>query len=518
MPPVDLDLVTKTLADGRSSLSTRSEGDDIGLTLAWHADVDRVGARLRLRPGRTALSRTAPDFDGDGPLADPYLSRKPITFTRASDTVTLDPGGHDNVEVDGAPLTAPRTFAAADIERGVVIVLADRVALLLGHIPLGAPEPPRFGIIGDSLAIRRLRAEIMLAAPVRAPVLVRGESGTGKELVAGALHAAGPRSDGPIRVLNMAAIPAATAASALFGHSRGAFTGADRDSPGYFGDADGGTLFLDEIGELPDELQPMLLRAVETGEIQPVGARRARKVDVRLITATDAALEAAVDEGRFRLPLLHRLAGIEVWLPPLRQRRDDIPRLLVHFLRAEFTTLGVTDRLAPTSLSARPWLGPAIVALLMRHAWPGNVRELANVARQIALVGNTRSRVRASQVAVLARIAAGLGVASDTGERITADIDPSADEAPLTDTRMLEALRAHNWSVNAAARALGTAKINIYRFIDRSPALRKASEIPDDELRAVHAACGGDLDAMSQRLQVSARALTFRLKELDPPL
>ncbi|MEZ4432474.1 MAG: sigma 54-interacting transcriptional regulator [bacterium] len=519
-----IDGVTMTLADGGSSDSTGELPAEIGLTIAWHADPQRVGDRSVLPLGATAVSRlepvfTAADRRARAGIADPYVSRRPLLLNRVGDAVRVDPGEATAVRVDGVSLTQPRLIGHAALDRGVVIELARRVVLLLHRVPQGPASAPHFGLIGDSLPMRRLRQDILRVAPTHAPVLVRGESGTGKELVARALHAVGRRAAGPFQALNMAAIPAATAASALFGHARGAFTGAERQSLGYFGEADGGTIFLDEIGELPAEVQPMLLRVLETGELQPVGARTTRRVDVRVVAATDAALELAVERGEFRLPLLHRLTGAELWLPPLRQRRADIPLLLCHFLREELTALGAAHRLeASTADTRRPWLSAAVVAMLIRAEWPGNVRELRNVARQIAYAAHDRERVRPVDVPVLARLA-GIADSLDSSSSVSQP-EPAElrGELPLTEARALDALAACGWSVHAAARRLAVPKTTLYRFIEQSRLMRKASEIPDAEVRETHRACRGDLELMSNRLRVSTRALTFRLKELDPPL
>ncbi|MCB9553404.1 MAG: sigma-54-dependent Fis family transcriptional regulator [Myxococcales bacterium] len=518
-----IDGVTMTLADGGSSDSTGELPAEIGLTIAWHADPQRVGDRSVLPLGATAVSRlepvfTAADRRARAGIADPYVSRRPLLLNRVGDAVRVDPGEATAVRVDGVSLTQPRLIGHAALDRGVVIELARRVVLLLHRVPQGPASAPHFGLIGDSLPMRRLRQDILRVAPTHAPVLVRGESGTGKELVARALHAVGRRG-GAVPGAQHGRHPAATAASALFGHARGAFTGADRQSLGYFGEVDGGTIFLDEIGELPSEVQPMLLRVLETGELQPVGGRVTRRVDVRVVAATDASLEAAVDRGEFRLPLLHRLAGAELWLPPLRQRRGDIPLLLLHFLREELDGLGATHRLDAASVDIRrPWLASGLVALLMRYEWPGNVRELRNVARQIAFAAHDRERVRPFEIGVVARLAGALD-SLDSGSSISVgDGSEPREDTPLTEARALDALAACGWSVHAAAQRLAVPKTTLYRFIEQSRLMRKASEIPDAEVRETHRACRGDLELMSNRLRVSTRALTFRLKELDPPL
>jgi two-component system nitrogen regulation response regulator GlnG len=165
------------------------------------------------------------------------------------------------------------------------------------------------------------RRPVRLGAPLAVPVLLQGETGTGKELAARSIHDQSTRAQGPFLAVNLGALPAPLAAAELFGARKGAYTGAVQDLPGWFGRADGGTLFLDEVGEAPLEVQVMLLRALETGEIVPVGSQTPRRVDVRVVSATDADLEAAVGRGAFRAPLLHRLAGYSIRLPPLRHRR-----------------------------------------------------------------------------------------------------------------------------------------------------------------------------------------------------
>src|SRR6185369_2634420 len=187
--------------------------------------------------------------------------------------------------------------------------------------------------------------------------------------------------------VNMGAIPPALAAAELFGAARGAFTGADQRRTGYFSQAHGGTLFLDEIGETPPEVQVLLLRALETGEIQPVGAEAPRRVDVRVLAATDADLEEAIAAGRFRFSLFKRQTAYEIRLPALRERREDFGQLFFSFLRQELEALGEAGRLDDPGPRGDPWLPAPLVARLAAADWPGNVRQLRNAARQIA-IGN----------------------------------------------------------------------------------------------------------------------------------
>lgn len=231
-------------------------------------------------------------------------------------------------------------------------------------------------LVGESPAFRALVDDARRVARRDIAVLLRGETGTGKELIASLIHAESPRRDGPCVRFNCAAIPAEVAESELFGHARGAFTGAVAARRGFWSQADGGTLVLDEVGELPISLQPKLLRALQEGEIQPVGAAKVERVSVRVIASTHRELRAEVEAGRFREDLYYRLAVVELTVPPLRARRDDIPLLLDHLRRRYAARFELPD--------AR--FSPELVAALSARPWPGNVRELENaVARILAL-------------------------------------------------------------------------------------------------------------------------------------
>src|SRR5215216_5601098 len=371
------------------------------LTVLFHPDFRRVGewtALSEIALGQeTHLSRTYPEFTSPDriagePLADRYISRQPLRLQPAAERgIVLSLGqSRTRVEADGAPVLHSRELSAADLERGVVLELAGRVVLLLHWVCRSLPAEPssRLGLIGESEGLARVRWEVRRVADLNVPVLLRGETGTGKELVARALHDVSPRRSGPFVAVNLGAMPSTLVASELFGAVRGAFTGSVQSQEGYFRRAHGGTLLLDEVGEAPPEVQVMLLRALETREIQPVGSQAPQRVDVRVLAATDADLEASVRSGRFRAPLLHRLSGYEILMPPLRQRREDVGRLLVHFLRRELAATGEADRMASES-----WAPPALVARLARHDWPGNVRQLRNAVRQLVIGSRGLSRI-----------------------------------------------------------------------------------------------------------------------------
>jgi two-component system NtrC family response regulator len=289
-------------------------------------------------------------------------------------------------------------------------------------------------IIGISRGMEQLFAMVRKVADSEATVLIGGESGTGKELVARAIHANSARRGGPFIAINCAAIPRDLMESELFGHLRGAFTGAVRDKIGRFQAADGGTLFLDEVGELPLELQPKLLRALQEREIEPVGATESRRIDVRVVAATNSDLESQVANGAFREDLYYRLAIIPLQLPPLRQRSEDIPLLVRHFFAKHGGAgVGVTDE---------------ALAMLRRYSWPGNVRELENTVERILIMRNSDTigeedlpdKIREQQHSREVRI-----------------VNLPEDGYPLELLEkeiVAEALERNNWNQTAAARFL----------------------------------------------------------------
>jgi DNA-binding NtrC family response regulator len=239
-------------------------------------------------------------------------------------------------------------------------------------------------LVGQSRAMRMLFAQLERIAPTSATVLVRGETGVGKELAAEALHELSARADKPFVVVDCGAIPRELIESELFGHVKGAFTGAVGDRRGAFEQASGGTIFLDEIGDLPAELQPRLLRVLETGKMKPVGSERWQRQDVRVVAATHRDLNAAVKEGAFREDLFYRLSVVTLTVPPLRERMEDLP-LLCERLLADM---------------AAPPLTPAALATLNAYVWPGNVRQLRNVLeRGAALSGGRPIQIRPQDLA-----------------------------------------------------------------------------------------------------------------------
>jgi two-component system nitrogen regulation response regulator GlnG len=516
-----------------------------GLTVLFHPDVERIGERAPLSAllaGREeGLSRAEPNFFPLGqpgsagkqrgqPLGDPYLSRRPIKLVPGPERGSVrllcgETGTRVSIEGAGSESAgAVHDLSAADVDRGVVLLLANRVVLLLSRLPSGPdlpnlPDLPSYGLVGESAPMMRLRQEIRRVADLDVAVLLRGETGTGKELAARALHDAGRRRHRPYLAVNMGAVPASLAAAELFGAARGAFTGADQKRAGYFSRADGGTLFLDEIGETPAEVQILLLRALETGEIQPVGGGEPQTVDVRLIAATDADLESASAAGRFRAPLLHRLTGYEIFLPPLRTRREDFGRLFLHFLRQELEETGETRRLAsPTD--ERLWIPAGLVARLAACDWPGNVRQLRNVVRQLVIAGRDLPEVPMGPA--IERL-------FQDASAVPRDEPPPERPAPppsgrprsvyrrpedVKEEELLAALRENRWRLQPAAAALGISRSSLYDRIDRSANIRKAVDLGREEIEASFQRCAGDLDAMVEELEVSKKGLQRQMGRL----
>ena len=513
-----------------------------GLTLLGHPQAQRVGERAALpdlSSGRDVLlSRGEPGFSPPGeavfrPLAVPYLSRRPwllqavpgggVRLVRGDSPMTLT--------ANGEPVDQEASFSAAEVERGVVLLLAGHVVLLLHRFrPVFPGSLPRFGLVGLSDPLLDLCRQIARVADLDVPVLLRGASGTGKELVAAALHRASRRQARPFLALNMGALPASLAAAELFGAARGAFTGADQARRGAFRRAHGGTLFLDEIGETPQEVQPLLLRALENGEIQPLGSEETTRVDVRVLAATDADLEQAVTTGRFRDPLLHRLGGYAIRLPTLCERRDDIGRLFFHFLREELAQMGEAHRLQDDDPEARPWPPAAWIARLALASWPGNVRQLRNVARSLA-IESRGTRPGTAEIRLPEAIEALLHSAGPSPGAVApppgSPAEPPAAPAParavfrspqdVSEEELLAALAAHRWQPRETARHLGISRPSLYFLLDAFPSVRKAMDLSREEIVDAGKRCADRVVEMAALLRVSEAGLRRRMKQLGLP-
>jgi two-component system response regulator AtoC len=317
-------------------------------------------------------------------------------------------------------------------------------------------------IVGESTAMQKLIDTAARVGPKDVTVLIRGETGTGKELIASLVHAESARASAPLVRFNCAAIPAELADAELFGHTRGAFTGADRSRAGFISLANGGTLVLDEVGELPLAIQAKLLRVLQEGEIQQVGAGRTEHVDVRVIACTNRDLAAEAKLGRFRLDLYYRLAVVELVVPPLREHREDIPTLAAEFTHRYGHRFGTPD----------VRLSPALVDALTQEDWPGNVRELENtIARLVAVCGDGEIDVGALDGARIASVNAG-------------DKPPPQGPLPLKDQLaamerriIARTLIAVSGNRSQAARLLGLCRSSLLERVKR---YRLASVLADE--------------------------------------
>jgi len=320
--------------------------------------------------------------------------------------------------------------------------------LLLDDAGVTASGPVQFhGMWARAASMKHVFHIIERVAPEDATVLVRGETGTGKELVASAIHALSKRSKGPLRALNCAALPGNLLESELFGHARGAFTGAVKDTPGHVQLANRGTLFLDEVAELPLDLQAKLLRVIETRTVIPVGAREPIPVDVRIVAATHRALRKEVEAGRFRADLMYRLRVIPIFLPPLRERREDIGLLcekLVEGMNA--SSRRQVERISPSALS-----------VLERYDWPGNIRELRNVLAYAYAIGEGPILQPSDLPAEL--YDADLGGPTEAGAGTVHGDETGSAEG----RRILTALERAGGSRTRAAKMLGMSRVTLWR-------------------------------------------------------
>jgi len=326
------------------------------------------------------------------------------------------------------------------------LLLAVRGAVAQGklaHREQAAAEPPP--LLGESFAIRRLREEIARVAPSRATVLVVGESGTGKELVARRLHHLSERAREAFIRVNCAAIPEELIESELFGHEKGSFTGAHRRQVGKFVQAGGGTIFLDEVGDMSLKTQAKVLRVLQDGEVEPVGAERPFRVDVRVISATNKDLVAEVKAGRFREDLYYRLAVVVLRTPPLRDHQEDIPSLVDHL---------TTHFCEEYNRRPKQWSERAMQQLCS-HPWPGNVRELKNVVER-AVIMELEDRIES--------------IGLTAGPEVSTELGSLLDQPTLQDFQreseiayLRRQLQRHGWNVAATARSIGTPRSNLYK-------------------------------------------------------
>ena len=416
-------------------------------TLRWN---DAAGAHATILRERTLVGSAT----GAGiAIADLMVSRLHAELEPRDDGAWVrDLGSRNGTFVEGVLVTAARIPDGGKVRFGSTEML---VEYALSEDAVDEWPENRFGpLIGGTAAMRQLFALLARIAPSDSPVLIEGETGTGKELVAHAIHEASPRASKPLVIVDCAALPEHLIESELFGHSKGAFTGALRTRIGAVEAADGGTVFLDEMGELPLAMQPHLLRVLETGTIRRVGETERRKVDVRFISATHRDLRTMVNVGAFREDLYFRLAVLPVNIPALRDRRDDIPLLVDAFL--------------PSGVLA----SPELLQELKKRPWLGNIRELRNFVHRAAAIGSDKALQMKHD--------------ADGPEGRLGTVPPAAPQLSFVDAADFEAdyrtfreqwsdagereylrrlLERHGRNISAAARAAGVDRTYIHRLI-----------------------------------------------------
>lgn len=466
----------------------------------------------RARPA--LLGRLAPEFRTmagqlSGTLDSPRITRTPIRIDRMGGALRLQyPTEAPPVEINGQRLVGERVLSGEELEAGAVVLSGRDLALWIGWMELVEPATPIDGLIGESSVMRKLRQQIHRVADLDVPVLLRGATGVGKELVAAAIHHYSRRAAQNYVAVNVAGVPTSMAASELFGHRRGAFTGAFEERKGYFAQADGGTLFLDEIGDVSFDVQALLLRAVQEGVIQPLGGST-RKVDVRLIAATDSDLESAVARREFREPLLRRFS-YEIHVPPLRARRDDLGVLFDHLLRARLAAMGQPARSTSPGAAAELQVPAAFMARMAMYHWPGNVRELANVALKFAIENRGLDRPKITE-----DLAALVSPRAEPGQPSAPPADVPVRRDEPTDAEILSALQAENFRRERAAKRLGVSKSYLYRRLGKNAIAPTAADIPIPDIRSAIESCGGDVKSAAQKLRISTRALRLHLKRIE---
>ena len=338
---------------------------------------------------------------------------------------------------------------------------------------------PTDEMVGESATISHLRSQIDRVAASKLGVLISGENGTGKQLVANAIHHQSDRASKTFIPLNCAALPDELIESELFGHERGAFTGADSRRQGRFELADGGTLFLDEIGDMSLKAQAKVLRVLETGEVERLGGNQIRTVDVRIIAATNKNLPEEIENGRFRRDLFYRLNVVPIAIPPLRERTEDIPLLVKYF----------ADRLQLNMGSTPKVIDPGAYAVFQSYSWPGNIRELKNIVERLLIMVN-RDVVMAPDVAEALALVPQAAASHHLSNTLDQDLLQPALSTPLykpgtalsqmmdvaESECILAALEEYNWNIRRTAEALAVERSNLYKKMNKYGISRPSSE------------------------------------------
>ena len=435
--------------------------DDAGIRDALKMILEYEGYEVRVAPdGKTALA----DLDADRidavlldikmPGMDGFEILDRIVAREAPPPVLMISGHGDIAMAVEATRRGAADFLEKPPERERILVSLQNAlsgnSLKTENERLRRRLEEESVLVGSSAPMLALRAEVARAAPTVATVLVSGESGTGKELVAREIHQGSHVAGGPFIQVNCAAIPEELIESELFGHEKGSFTGAVRKQTGKFVEADGGTIFLDEVGDMSARTQAKVLRVLEAGEVESVGAPRVRKVNVRVIAATNRDLTESIREGRFREDLFFRLNVLPVRTPPLRERTEDIPELCEHFIRL----FSQRDNTKPRRFA------PGALAVLKARAWPGNVRELKNLIERV-LIMTDADPIEVKDLPPEARVSpteiSGRGLTLPT---------LSAFKEYAEREFLLVKLRENGWNISRTAEVIDTPRSNLYKKIE----------------------------------------------------
>ncbi|MEE2788461.1 MAG: sigma 54-interacting transcriptional regulator [Myxococcota bacterium] len=499
------------------------------VTIVFHPDIRRIGEHAILPdPDLTAedaphivYGRNTPLFERvDGQrsgLHDPCLSRRQFTlrWDRKTETYQLSP--HADARRRVIAHTSNGDIIPLDrIPVGSYLNVGDRVCLMLGSRPFVHHASTAPELIGETDVMWSLRARIQVLASTTETALILGPTGSGKEGVASAIHRAGPRRQGPFVSVNCAALATAMVESELFGHRRGAFTGAEKAHQGLFRAAHGGTLFLDEIGEMSLSTQAKMLRVLEEKSVRPVGDTAAYPVDVRVVAATNRNLEEAVARGHFREDLLARLSGLAIRVPPIEARRMDIPLLFFHFLNEQLSKMPVGQsplwRAADADAPPVPY---AFFKQLLAHPWRRNVREILKAAIDTAA---SNQQAHASQFNTPQLESSYFE--PESGQTIqgpVGDVDRrNRHQRPsdIDDETIVRVMSEHDYVQKKAAEALKISRTSLDKRM-QAIGLPRPNDLGSQQIHDAIETVGHDAGQLARHLRVSLRGLKLRLTQLN---
>jgi two-component system nitrogen regulation response regulator NtrX len=435
--------------------------DDSGIRDALRMILEYEGYQvLTAADGKTALSSLDSErvdavlLDIKMPVMDGLETLDRIVEREAAPPVLMISGHGDIATAVEATRRGAVDFLEKPPERERILVsLANalsRNTLVAENERLRQKLEEESVLVGKSVPMQKLRAEVARAAPTTATVLIMGESGTGKELVAREIHKGSRVAGSPFIQVNCAAIPEELIESELFGHEKGSFTGAVRRQTGKFVEADGGTIFLDEVGDMSARAQAKVLRVLEAGEVEPVGAARVRQVNVRVIAATNRDLTESIKDGRFREDLYFRLNVLPVRTPPLRERTDDVPELVEHFTHL----FSQRDNRKPRRYA------PGALAVLKARSWPGNVRELKNLVERVLIMADS-DPIEAKDLPPEARVSP-----TEISEKGLQLGTLSAFKEYAEREFLVTKLRENGWNISRTAEVIATPRSNLYKKIE----------------------------------------------------